>query len=105
MIARRSRYNWPAIFVSAVHLSGWLAVNALITAGIMAMIAFAIGSFSLPLTMAQLANLANRYVAANAARQSQFNHIVLSGFLEGLLFVSVLRRGGIARILEIADHV
>ena len=68
-------------------------------------IAFAIGSFSLPLTMAQLANLADRYVAANAARQGQFNHIVICGFAAAMLGVSFFRRAGFARAMGSADHV
>ena len=104
MIARRSRFDWGAVFVAAVRLTGWLAVNALAAAGIIAAIAFAIGSFSLPLTMAQLANLADRYVAANAARQGQFNHIVICGFAAAMLGVSFFRRAGFARALGSADH-
>jgi len=105
MTARCGKYNWPAIFVAALHLSGWLAVNALAAAGIIGSIAFAIGSFSLPLTMAQLANLADRYVAANAARQGQFDHIVIWGFAAAMLGVSFFRRAGFARALGSADHV
>jgi len=104
MTARRRHYNWPAIFVAAIHLAGWLAINALAAAGIIAAIVFAIGGFSLPLTMAQLANLADRYVAANAARQGQFNHIVIWGFATAMLGVSFFRRAGFARALGSADN-
>jgi len=104
MTRRCRRYNWGAIFAVVVHLTGWLAVNALAAAGIIAAIAFAIGSFSMPLTMAQLANLADRYVAANAARQGQFNHIITCGFTAAFLGVSFFRRAGFARALGSADH-
>ena len=103
MTTRARRYNWPAIVVAGLRLSGWLAVNALAAAGIIAAIAFAIGSFSLRLTMAQLANLADRYVTANAARQSQFNHIIICGFAAALLAVSFFRRAGFAHALG-SDH-
>jgi len=104
MTARRKTFDWGAVFVASVRLTGWLAVNALAAAGIITAIAFAIGSFSLPLTMAQLANLADRYVAANAARQGQFNHIVICGFAAAMLGVSFFRRAGFARALGSADH-
>ncbi|KUR75343.1 hypothetical protein [Novosphingobium sp. Fuku2-ISO-50] len=104
MSARRGQFNWAAIFVVTVRLTGWLTVNALAAAGIIAVIAFAIGSFSLPLTMAQLANLADRYVAANAARQGQFNQIMTCGFAAAFLGVSFFRRAGFARALESTDH-
>ena len=104
MTIRRCPFNWGAIFAVSVHLSGWLAVNALAAAGFIAMVAFAIGSFSLPLTMAQLANLADRYVAANAPRQGQFNHIVICGFAAAFLGVSFVRRAGFVRALESTDH-
>ena len=98
------RFDWGAIFVVCVRLSGWMAVNALAAAGVIAAIVFVIGSFSLPLTMAQLANLADRYLAANAARQGQFNHLVGCGFGFALLAVAFFRRAGFARAFEVSDN-
>jgi hypothetical protein len=57
----------------------------LAAAGVLALILFAIGDFSLPVTMAQLANLADRYVAANAIRRDQFDQEVIIGFFAILL--------------------
>jgi hypothetical protein len=104
MTARRHRFDWGLAFVIGLRLAGWMAVNALAAAGTIAVIVFVIGSFSLPLTMAQLANLADRYVAADAARQGQFNHIVTSGFGIALFAISFFRRAGFAQALRSSDH-
>lgn len=104
MTRRCHRYNWGAIFAVAVHLAGWIAVNALTAAGIIAVILFAIGSFSLPLTMLQLANLSDRYVAANAARQGQFDHIVGFGFSFAFVAICFFRRAGFARAFEVSEN-
>lgn len=99
---RRSaqRINWSALAAASLRLAGWLAVNALAAAGIVALIFFALGSFSLPLTMAQLANLADRYIAASSARQGQFDHIVAYAFALAFVVVAFFRRAGLARSLE-----
>jgi hypothetical protein len=67
------------------------------------LILFAIGDFSLPITMAQLANLADRYVAANAIRRDQFDQEVIIGFFAILLAVAFFRRSGFARAFEDKD--
>jgi hypothetical protein len=100
MTARRHSLNWGAITAAGLRLLGWLALNALAAAGIMALATFALGSFSLPLTMVQLANLADRYVVAGAARQSQFDHIVLWAFAALFAGVSFFRRAGLAAALS-----
>lgn len=104
MRRQRLPLDWGAIAAAGLRLSGWLAVNTLAAAGIVALVFFAIGSFSLPLTMAQLANLADRYVAASSARQGQFDHIVAYAF--GLAFVAVafFRRASFTRALGDSDH-
>jgi hypothetical protein len=92
--------NWGAIAAAALRITGWLAVNALAAAGIVALAMFALGSFSLPLTMAQLANLADRYIVASSARQEQFDHIVAYLFALAFVVVAFFRRAGLARSLE-----
>ncbi len=104
MSRQREPLDWGAIAAAALRLSGWLAVNTLAAAGLVALVFFAIGSFSLPLTMAQLANLADRYVAASSARQEQFDHIVTYGFALALVAVSFFRRAGFSRALGVSDH-
>jgi len=96
---------WASGFVAAVHVTAWLALNALAAAGVIAMVAYAIGSFSLPLTMLQLANLADRYVAADAARRDQFDQVVVLGFLAAFLLISVFRVGSLVRDFWGAFHV
>jgi len=104
MRSRRHSLNWGAIIAATLRLLGWLAVNALTAAGIMALVTFALGSFSLRLTMVQLANLADRYVVAGAARQSQFDHIVLWGFAALFTGVSFFRRAGLAAAFSPVEH-
>jgi len=104
MSARRRSLNWGAITAASLRVVGWLAVNALTAAGILAVAAFALGSFSLPLTMAQLANLADRYVVAGAARQTQFNHIVLWGFAANFAGVAFFRHAGLAAAFSTIEH-
>ena len=103
MTSRRSGINWGAVAACGLRLTGWFAVNVLAAAGVLALILFAIGDFSLPITMAQLANLADRYVAANAIRRDQFDRQVIIGFFAVLLLVAFFRRGGFARAFEDAS--
>lgn len=103
MTRRASAINWGAVTACGLRLMGWFAVNVLAAAGVMALILFAIGDFSLPVTMAQLANLADRYVAANAIRRDQFDSQVIIGFFAILLTVAFFRRGGFARAFEDAS--
>jgi NADH:ubiquinone oxidoreductase subunit 5 (subunit L)/multisubunit Na+/H+ antiporter MnhA subunit len=104
MRRRASAINWGAVTACGLHLIGWFAVNVLAAAGVMALILFAIGDFSLPITMAQLANLADRYVAANAIRRDQFDQEVIIGFFAILLLIAFFRRGGFARAFEDASN-
>lgn len=104
MTARRNSPDWGAVAANSLRLLGWLAVNALAAAGIIALAAFALGSFSLPLTMAQLANLTDRYVVASGARQDQFNHIVTLGFAAAFVAVSYFRRAGMMRALTSPEN-
>jgi hypothetical protein len=104
MRARQNPLNWGAIAAASLRLLGWLSVNALAAAGIIARTAFALGSFSLPLTMAQLANLADRYVVASALRQGQFNHIVLWGFATAFVGVAFFRRAGLAAAISTVEN-
>ncbi len=96
----RRSMNWGALAAAALRLSGWLAVNVLAAGGAVALVLFAIGSFSLPQTMVQLANLADRYVAADGARRGQFDHIVLFGFAAAFGACAFFRRAGLARAFE-----
>ncbi|MDE1918305.1 MAG: hypothetical protein KGJ57_20505 [Sphingomonadales bacterium] len=95
--------NWGAVAACALRLTGWFAVNVLAAAGVLALVLFAIGDFSLPLTMAQLANLADRYVAATTIRRDRFDQEVIIGFFAILLLIAFFRRGGFARAFEDAS--
>lgn len=103
MSPRNKHFAWGAIAACCLRLLGWLAVNALAAAGVMALVFFAIGSFSLPMTMSQLANLADRYVAADGMRRGQFDHIFSFGFFAALLVIAFLRRASFARAFSNRD--
>ena len=56
----------------ALRLSGWLAVTLLATGGLYVLFFMALGNMTADGFFAQLANLANRFGAAEPARQSLF---------------------------------
>jgi hypothetical protein len=95
---------WADTAVIGLRLAGWLAVTSLASAGVISLAAFALGSFSLPQTMLQLANLATRYVAADGSRQDQFNRIVEWGFWGSFLTIAFFRRASLARVFDIAPE-
>ena len=104
MSRQRPPIDWGAIAAAGLRLLGWLAVNALAAAGIFALALFALGSFSLPLTMAQLANLADRYVLASPARQGQFDHIVAYAFALAFVVIAFFRRASFTRALGVPEY-
>jgi hypothetical protein len=104
MKAQLSGPAWADGAVVGLRLLGWLAVTGLASAGIVALAAFALGSFSLPQTMLQLANLTGRYVAADGSRQDQFNRIVEWGFWGSFLTIAFFRRASLARVFDTAPE-
>lgn len=73
-------------------LGSWLASNTLCSLGVLALATITIGSFTLSGTMLQLSNLANRFVAADPGRQTQFGHVLLAAFIVVFFTVGLLRR-------------
>ena len=71
---------------------GWLVVTTLCAFGILALIALAIGSFTLNGTMLQINNLTARFVVADPVRQAQFGHVLLAAFAVCFALVTLLRR-------------
>jgi hypothetical protein len=92
MPARFHLVDWQAGAAAGLRLTGWLAVNVLTAMGLVALVAVAIGNFTFAGTMAQLANLSGRYVAADAARQGQFNLILASAAVLAFVATSYFRR-------------
>lgn len=90
----------PGLLAALLRFAGWLAVNALVTLGCLMLVFLAIGSFTVGGTMLQLANLSTRYVAADAARQSEFNTILLVGCTLFFCGTAFFRRALLARALE-----
>jgi hypothetical protein len=66
-----------ALLATALRVSGWLVVNAMVAFGVLTLAALVIGSFSIEGTMHHLANLASRYIVADPERQHQFDLILL----------------------------
>ncbi len=104
MKAQLAGSAWADTAVIGLRLLGWLAVTTLASAGTVSVAAFAIGSFSLPQTMLQLANMASRYVAADGSRQDQFNRIVKSAFWVSFLLIAFFRRASLARVFDTAPE-
>lgn len=83
---------------ASMRLLGWLSVNLLAAGGTLLLFGFAIGSFTLPGMMLQLANLADRYAAADAARRGGFDLAVIEGGALIFAIMCLLRRGSLFRI-------
>ncbi|WP_159872089.1 hypothetical protein [Novosphingobium sp. 9U] len=99
-VRRPARELGGAALAVALRLSGWLTVNALVTLGCLTLLFLAIGGFSVSGAMVQLANLSTRYVAADAARQTEFNTILLVGCTLFFCGTAFFRRAPLARALE-----
>lgn len=93
---RRSQFGLAA----ALRTAGWVAVTLLAALGLVALFFFTIGNFTISGTMLQLDNLASRYVAADAARQAQFNHLLASGGLIAFCAIGFFRRASLVRIFK-----
>lgn len=85
---RPSMPDLPTISYHALRIAGFTVTSLLVTWGLFALAMLMIGSFSFDLMMAQLANLSNRYVAADAHRAAQFKGIVATA--QFLLLVAVM---------------
>lgn len=89
--------RWAA---NGLRLTGWLAVNALVALGLIAGLAWALGTFTLGGTMLQLANLAAHFVAAPPKRQAGFAHLLLAAWATGFAATGFFRRGTLLAGLE-----
>ena len=89
---RVDQHSIGAGLAIGLRLLGWFTVTILSTLGCVAVVAIAIGSFSFDGTMLQLSNLSSRFVAADAGRQAQFEHIVLLVFCAILTLIAFFRR-------------
>lgn len=71
-----SKPDMGYLLYSALHGAGVLGSTLLMTWGLFVLFFAAIGGFSLAGVMHQLANLSNRYLAADADRITQFRALV-----------------------------
>lgn len=97
---RRSQFGLAA----GLRMTGWLTVTALAAFGIVAAAFFAIGNFTVAGTMLQLDNLATRYVAAEAPRQAQFDHLLSVAVLIAFVAVGFFRRASLLRIFRETEN-
>jgi len=95
------RSGWGAAIAASMYFLGWVAVNVLTAAGTLLLLGFAIGSFTLPGMLLQLANLADRYAAADAVRRGAFDLVVIKGAVLIFAIVCLLRRGSLFRIFTV----
>jgi hypothetical protein len=90
-LIRSRRLTMPDLSTLSYHglrVVGFSVTCLLVTWGLFVLAMLMIGSLSLDLMMAQLANLSNRYVAADAQRVAQFKDLV--GTVQLLLLAAVM---------------
>ena len=78
-----------------LRVAGWSATTLIATLGVVTLFFFVLGSFSIDGTMLQLNNLASRYVAADGARQAQFQTILFSTLGIAFALIGVFRRSSL----------
>lgn len=83
-----------------LRLTGWVAVTLLSSLGLVTLLFVTPGGFTPSGTMLQLDNLASRYVAADAARQAQFNGFLLAALALFTACIAFFRRSSLLRILK-----
>jgi len=88
---------------SMLRLMGWFCVNALVALGGLIVAAYTLGGFSMTGTMRQLANLSDRYVAADLSRQSQFNGLLCGALVIFFAATCFFRRQSAIRVLYEGD--
>ena len=82
------------------RLLGWCAVTLLATAGLSVVVFAALGNFTLEGFFLALANLADRYTAANADRRGSFNDDILLVGTIALGATMALRRGSLRHVFS-----
>ncbi|WP_267381463.1 MULTISPECIES: hypothetical protein [unclassified Sphingomonas] len=81
--------DFPTILYYGLRILGFTVTSLLVSWGLFVLAMLMIGSLSFDLMMAQLANLSNRYVAADAQRVAQFKGLVIVAqflLLAGVMF-------------------
>ncbi len=87
----------------ALRLSGWLAVSLLTTLGLYVLFFMALGNMSAEGFFAQLANLGDRFVAADPTRRSSFMSLVTTVSAILFLAVSIARLRSLLAIFSLSD--
>ena len=80
------------------RLLGWSAVTVLVVAGLFVVALAAFGNFTLEGFFLHVANLAERYNSADAARRLSFQHTLLIVTLIALGMITLFRRASLARV-------
>lgn len=78
-----------------LRAAGWSATTLMATLGVVTLFFFVLGSFTVDGTMLQLDNLTSRYLAANDARQAQFQTILFSTLGIAFALIGVFRRSSL----------
>lgn len=95
--AARADFGYALYFM--LRITGFMLTTMLMTLGTYVVFFLAIGGFSLDGMMAHLANMADRYVAADAARIAGFKAIAGTTFIMGILAIAFLRRHTLSNLL------
>lgn len=92
------------LMLVGLRLSGWLATNTLATLGIATLLFFVLGSFTLRGMMVHLDNLTSRFLAAEAARQGQFEAIVFGAVLVAFVLIGFFRRTSLLAAFDVTGE-
>jgi len=80
----------PGLFM-LLRIVGFFCSTLLLSWGVLVLIMLAIGGFTLAGLMLQLANLADRYIAADSARLASFHQILAFTHLGVIAVIAILR--------------
>lgn len=96
---RQAKSAGQAALATGLRLLGWVSLNVLVAFGVVLVVAFELGGFTIVGTMHHLANLSSRYIVASAVRQHQFDAL-LAGAMAGAFCLSgYFRRHSLRQLL------
>lgn len=102
-LAAGARRAFPDACLLALRLSGWLIVTGLAALGCFVLFFLMLGGFSADGFFSHLANLARRFVAADAARKADFLSLLGTVSLVIAAIVSVCRWRSLYRSFSIQE--
>ena len=105
MTAVPARLDWGRAIEVGFRLAGWAAVTLLAAAGLFVLVFAAFGNFTLSGFFLQVANLADRFGAADEARRTAFQadlNVIVAVAVAGTMF---FRRGSLKRAFRSSGEI